>query len=801
MLTDLDKRYQNKIAKMTLEEKATLVGGSSIFGSAEMSKHHIPRLQFLDGGTGINFEQLFSDFATRFTEPEGENNIYNTEQLAEVRKKFYKPEQLDGELYPLYVLVKKMLDAWTGQPELAPGCYPPGILLGATFSPETVRKVGEALGMEAVAYHVDYLLGTPNVNIHRDPKNGRLFEGYSEDPRVVSTLAPELVKGVQSYPVIANVKHFAANNQETNRIGINEIITKRALYEIYLPGFCACVRAGVQSVMSAYNKINGVACTENAWLLTDVLRDEWGFEGLVMSDWGAVYNQVQAIHGGNDLNMPGPVNPQPVIEAVRRGALAESELDLAVNHILKVMDWLEDKKQVYEQNKTDRFSPEEFFRVGDVAAYEAAKEGIVLLKNQNKIFPVLPEDKRRVAVMGTGCERILTCGTGSAGVVTCRNTSFLKELSSLLGPKQVCMCSGQELSLAETCDTVLVVASLVGMEGNDRTDLLLSAPDRKLLESLIQNKKKAGYRIGLILNTCGPVDITEYEPDIDGIFCIFLPGMQGPRALANLICAVENPSGKLPVTFPKHDTDTPTYVNFPGEGAQVTYGEGIYVGYRYYDKKCVKPLYPFGYGLSYTSFEISNVTVNRKKFEDTVTLIGTITNTGSYPGAQVVQLYISDVESSVAKPVKELKKFHKLYLVPGEQKTFTFELDSEDFSYYDMDYEAFLCEEGYYDLIVATSSASADIVASVRVYKSGKSPYSYGLQSSVKVMFETPVLKAALLAWWQAENLDIGILYDTYQYSNSKKLQDIIPSKVDLNLATNEKLIKFMEDISNVVKP
>lgn len=794
-----NKERANKIANMTLEEKATLVGGSSIFGSAQNQKQGIGRLQFLDGGTGINFEQLFGDLAMKHADFACVNGMAATQILEELWTHYYEPDKMSREAYAFYEDMKRWLDEWTGLPDMAPGCYPPGIVLGATFHKELVHKVGAALGLEAMLYHVDYLLGTPNVNLHRDPKNGRLFEGYSEDPCVICALAPELVKGVQEYPVAANVKHFAANNQETNRIGINTIVSKRALYELYFPGFKACVEAGVKSVMSAYNRINGEACTENAWLLQDVLRKEWGFDGLVMSDWGAVYNQTKAIASGNDLNMPGPVDKEPIVHAVNAKMLDEAMLDQAVYHYLSVYDWLMKMRETHSQPSYTNEDIKQVIEKTDAIAYEAAKEGIILLKNDKNVFPL--KEGARVAIVGSGCRELLSCGTGSAGITTNRNTNLVTELREILGNDAICIFDDVEDMKAEAFDCILAVTCVEGQEGNDRTSLLLHSVDEGILRKVIAQKGNNSFRLGLILNVCGPVDIMEFVDNIDGIFCTFLPGMQGARALARLVCGLENPSGKLPLTFPKHDVDTPSYVNFPGDGGQVVYGEGIYVGYRYYDKKKIKPLYPFGYGLSYTSFEITGVGVSRKRFEQEVMLRFSIKNIGAMAGAQVVQLYVSDVVSSQPKPVKELKAFKKIYLQPGESICESFVLTSKDFAYFDMDYDCFLCEEGYYDLILATSSDASDVVETIRVYKEGKSPYSYGLQSTIKVLYERRELKAALTDWWKKEGLDIGLLNSTYQYSSSRRLIDILPSDIGTEAAGDEKRRRLLAQFALVEKP
>lgn len=792
----MKNKVHNVIKQMTLEEKAALVNGATFFGTAEISRLGIERLQMLDGGTGINFEQLFGDFYSSLSEEESTNGMIGSTLLQNVIDNFYNPEKLSANEIQVYEWIKERLDERTGMPELAPGCFPPGILLGATFNPETAYEIGKALGLEAFAYKIDVLLGTPNVNIHRDPLNGRLFEGYSEDPCLVSTLAPQLVRGVQEYPVAANVKHFAANNQESNRVGINETISKRSLEEIYFPGFKSCVTDGkVKTVMSAYNKINGTACTESEWLLKNTLRDEWGFDGTVMSDWGAVYHPVKALAAGNDLAMPGPIDSKPIVAAVNSGALSVDKLNTACENMLSLIFELSEKKYNYSET----ISEKKIMSSTDEIALNAALEGIILLKNENNIFPL--HKSNRIILTGSGRENLITCGSGSAGITTNRNTSFNNELEKIVGSEQIIVSEDISDIDIKADDVIIAVASLSGMEGNDRPDMQLSAYDREVLEFLSSIKRnKPTLKAALILNVCGPVELVEYEPYLDGIFCMFLPGMMGGKAMAQLICGKANPSGKLPITFPKYYHETPTSLNFPGDGNEVYYGEGIYVGYRYYDKKQVKPMYHFGYGLSYTNFEIYDIKTNTEEFTDKITVTGKIKNTGKLEGAQVVQIYVSDVVSSVPKPTKELKKFKKVLLQPNEEKMFSFILTEEDFSYFDMDYDSFLCEEGYFNIIVSTSSREEDCVAVCRVYKKGTSPYSFGLNSTVKVMYENERLKKALYDWFRAEGLDRGIVDSNYQYTPSRRICEIIPSHVDVTPEANPRLKEFISQISLVEK-
>ncbi len=767
----------NKLKEMTLEEKARMVCGATFFGMADLPRLGIPRMQLLDGGTGMNFEQLFGDMADLHNlKVDSTNGMVGSTVLMHVIEYYFEPEKLNEEECKLRAWIEEHLEQNLNGVSYAPGCFPPGILLGATWDPEVIYAVGEALGKEANLYGVHVLLGTPNVNIHRDPLNGRLFEGYSEDPCLVSKLAPELVKGVQKYGVAANVKHFAANNQETNRVGINEWISERALEEIYLPGFKACVQEGkVQTVMSAYNRINGVPCTENHWLLTEELRDNWGFDGVVLSDWGAVYHPAEALAAGNDLAMPGPIDPQPVIDAVKNGKLKEEELDLAVGRLLKMIDWICEhfRKAAFTQDEV-----EEMRKFTDQAAYEAAASGIVLLENQG-IFPL--KQGQKVAIVGSGAEKLLECGTGSAGITTNRTTSIYECLKKQLGNDMVYLNE-----VPSDTDVVLCISRMGGMEGNDRKNLQLPAEDMELLKQL------QGKTVGLLLNTCGPVDLSALDRHtVKGVFSMFLPGMEGGHAMADILTGKVNPSGKLPLTFPVRYEDTPTYLNFPGDGYEVNYGEGIYVGYRYYDKKKIRPLYPFGYGLSYTTFEVDNLCVKNGSVEytsvnnaeeeltitDEVRFSVDVTNTGDRAGAEVVQIYIRDMESTLAKPVKELKAFQKVFLKAGEKKTLDFALSKADLVSYDGDRKEWIAEEGYYEVLVAVSSAEEDVKASFRFYLEDKTPYSYGVNSTVKTIYEHPQLKELAVKLWETEGWDQGILESNYQYTNNKLLIDIVPDK------------------------
>lgn len=822
------------LEQMTIEEKADMVCGASNFCTADASRYGVPAIRMLDGGTGINYEQLIADLILSWrTNPRDEEEAWLMKDFSATEERnvifdYFRPDKLTEKETKVWKKVREYLkeqfiknttnnDTTLAFVEMAgdaaadimsPACFPCGMMLGATFNPDVVNQTGHALGREARAYGVSMLLGTPNINIHRDPLGGRLFEGFSEDPCLVAKLAPEYVKGVQAEGVAANIKHFAANNQEKNRQGINETISERALQEIYFPGFRACVeQAQPATVMAAYNKINGTACTANEWLLDGILRKYWGFEGMVVSDWGAVYDPIAALKAGNDLNMPGiTADSEKVVQAVEAGELIEEELDRNVARVLELMD-------TYGSPECYDMSAQYIMDMSKQSAYKAACEGIVLLKNENGIFPIRSKGKAGndsvfetvsdeevmsgVVLCGSGAIRLYDCGTGSAGITTDKDSSIYEGLIQ----------NGVEVSIGIPAvgkragiSTYICVARIPGMEGNDRKNMKLSVEDAQILNQMLDLKRENPMvKLGLILNVSGPVDLALWEHELDGIFCMFLPGMEGGHAMADILTGRVNPSGKLPLTFPKKHKDTPTYLNFPGDGYQVNYGEGIYVGYRYYDKKMVEPLYPFGHGLSYSHFEISNERaiadsvpvelvypdgkVDNKKMPvltDSLRIAVDVINQGPEEfseGMEVVQLYISDPYATISKPVKELKAFKKIRLAYGEREKVTFTLTKEDFASFDSDLHQWVAEEGVYNILIGNSSRN--IVCSMPVYLDAKTEYSYSLQTPIKVLYENSVTKAHMNHLWFRLGLDPADIDNKYEYEPHTRLINLVHLKCE----------------------
>lgn len=729
-LTD-ESSIPRLLREMSTKEKIDLLTGKSFFSTQEMSQYGIPSIRYLDGATGVNLMQYLGELVgesmykedTDEKEAEAEQSSASNNESGAAFQEIIGlatshtplPDEMPEEAKQAIYQLRALVDSIRPEGE-EPGCFPPGMLLGATWQPELIYKVGEAVAREAMAYGIDVLLGTPNTNIHRDPRNGRLFESFSEDPYLSSRMAPEFAKGVQDQGMVADVKHFAANNQETLRQGINEHISERALREIYLPGFEATVKEGkVETVMSAYNSINGKPCAQNDWLLTKVLKEEWGFEGQVVSDWGAVYDQVEALKAGNDMDMPGPRGKQLLYDAAEAGIIPAERIDDAVARTLRMI-----LKTPKFRGRTYTVIDNELSRT---AAYNAAVEGITLLKNDG-ILPLAKDTK--IALMGKLSERFMESGSGSAQVDTSKFTSLLEETK-----KKTSDVLYEEIK--EDTEAVIITAGASGQEGSDRPNMDFNPADKEMLRAAIAEAKSAGKKIILLLNVAGPVDLMEYVDDVNAILCLFFPGMEGARATADILFGDANPSGRLPLTFPKKYRDCPTSKNFPGEFGEVVYGEGIYVGYRYYDYKEITPLYPFGFGLSYTDFEITNIRTATDTYdtrsEEPFVVSVRVKNNGNMAGKEVIQLYVHDVKSSLDKPEKELKAFVKVELQPREEKEVEMELNFRSFASYDTAQQQWTAEPGVYELLVGDSSAH--IVKSTKIMLTGKNPYGFSINSSI----------------------------------------------------------------------
>ena len=622
--------------------------------------------------------------------------------------------------------------------------FPIAVMLASTWNKEILEKVGKAMGEETREYGVDILLA-PAMNIQRNPLCGRNFEYYSEDPILSGEMASAFVKGVQSQGVGACIKHFVVNNQETNRMTIDTVISERALREIYLRSFeIAVKRSKPWTVMSAYNKLNGKYCSQHEWLLKKVLREEWGFDGFVMTDWYAGDNPVEQLKAGNDLIMPGKVNQvnpsrkdeiTEIMEALEEGKLSEDVLDECVKNILKVLANTPSFKNYKYSNDPDLDAHAE-------TAYKAGVEGAVLLKNES----VLPVNKdTKIAIFGTGQIETVKGGTGSGDThprytisilegarerglkideaLAEKYKKYIKEIREkeeyrpvrhqwgfLVYPKlpEDFLSEEDVNDTAERNDLAIVVISRISGEGEDRKlikgDFYLSDDELKLLKTVSREFHSKGKKVVVLLNIGAPIEIASWRDLVDGILLIWQAGQETGRITVDLLTGEVTPSGKLPITFPKDYSDIPSW-NFPGEPKEnpekVIYEEDIYVGYRYYDTFGVEPAYEFGYGLSYTNFDYSNLEISLK--DEVLKVSYTITNVGNKAGKEISQVYIKAPKGKIDKPIQELKAFHKTKLLkPHESEKISIEIPLRDLTSFNG--KEWVLERGNYEVRVGGSS-------------------------------------------------------------------------------------------------
>lgn len=660
------------VAQMTLEEKAGLCSGRDTWHTKGIERLGVPSIMMTDGPHGLRKQRASADHLGLF------DSVPST-------------------------------------------CFPSAAGVASSWNRQLIERMGQALGKECQAEGVSVLLG-PGANIKRSPLCGRNFEYFSEDPYLSSEMAAHHVKGVQSEGVGASLKHYAANNQEHRRMTSDSIVDERTLREIYLASFEGAVKqAQPWTVMCSYNKVNGEYAAEHEWLLTTVLKEEWGHEGFVVSDWGAVNDRVKSVAAGMELEMPTShgEGDRKIVEAVRSGALAEEKLDAAVERLLTVIF-----KAVDQRKSNASYDVEAHHQL----AREIARESMVLLKNDEGILPLAKNGK--IAVIGALAKRPRYQGSGSSLIHPTKLDDVVEEIAASAGAHaQVLYAQGYELDhdsvndtmaaealqVAREADAAVLFAGLPNRyesEGFDRMHLRMPANQVALIEAL------AAVQPNLVVVLCNgaPIEMPWLD-QTKGVLEAYLGGQALGGAVADLLFGDANPSGKLAETFPVQLSDNPSYLFFPGEGDRVEYREGLFVGYRYYDKKQMKPLFAFGYGLSYTTFAYSNLTVDKTKMTDADTLRVTVNvmNTGQRAGQEIVQLYVRDVESSVIRPLKELKGFEKVALEPGEEKSVAFTLSKRDFAYYDVDAGDWVVETGEFEILIGRSSEQIELSQTVVV--------------------------------------------------------------------------------------
>ena len=634
-------------------------------------------------------------------------------------------------------------------------CFPTATCMASTWDVDLIHKLGEAIAEECIALKVDVILG-PGVNMKRTPLCGRNFEYYSEDPYLAGEIAVSFIKGVQSKGVGTSLKHFAANNQEYQRSTISSEIDERTLREIYLPTFEAAVKkAKPWTVMCSYNKINGTYAAENHRLLTEILREEWSFEGFVVSDWGAVHDRVEALKAGLDLEMPGPRERRgkAVIDAVRLGKLDESVLDEAVHRILDI---------VFKAAETKKGGSFDVVR-HHALARRVAGEGMVLLKNDG-ILPL--KIHKHIAVIGLAAKEAYYQGGGSSHINPTQLDNPYEELQKMAGDAKLSYAEGypkdesfDQALIDEACknarsaEVALLYLSLPATkesEGYDRPDLDLTSHQVALIKAVTAVQTNTI----VILNNGAPVVMSEWIDGTAAVLDAWMMGQAGGGAIADVLFGKVNPSGKLAETFPLKLIDTPAYINYPGENSAVRYGEGIFMGYRYYDTKQVPALFPFGYGMSYTTFDYQNPKVSSQTLRDVdgLTVSVDVTNTGKMAGKEVVQVYMHDHKSRLVRPPKELKGFAKVELKPGETKTVTVPLDFRAFAYYHPAYKQWITEDGEFDILIGASSTDIRCTQTVTLNSTLELPSILNRESTLREWIEDPRGMSVLAPFYQQMN-------------------------------------------------
>jgi beta-glucosidase len=666
----LEARVDDLLSRLTLDEKVSLVHGDTLFTTPAIDRLGLPRRWMSDGPHGVR-----EDVGANTFNPAGRTDDFTT-------------------------------------------CLPVGIALAATWNPAAAQAYGDVIGEEARKRGKDIMLG-PSVNIMRTPLNGRNAEYLGEDPFLASRLTVSYIRAVQAHNVASCVKHFAANNQETRRGSINVEMNERTLREIYLPAFRAAVQeGGVWAVMGAYNKLRGQYCCENDYLLNHVLKGEWGFPGLVMSDWGGTHDTREAVLNGLDLEMGSrkPHLAEAFRDGLQKGEYPMAVLDDKVRRNLRVM-FATHAFEVRPEGSINTSAHQQ-------AARRVAEESVVLLKNASGALPLDPVKLTSIAVIGDDAVRLQAYGGDSARIKAFYEISPLEGILRRVGGNvnvtfsegwrkdgDATALAARAVLAAKAADVTIVVAGLnrqrpFDCEGTDRKDLKLPYGQDALIQQVVQ----ANPRTIVVLVSGGPVEMDAWLAQVPAVVQAWYGGMEAGTAIAGVLFGDVNPSGRLPCTFPKKLEDTPAFSGgaraYPGENGVEHYDEGLLVGYRWYDTKAVEPLFPFGFGLSYTSFTYSGLklTAGSGPQGPVVSVEFEVTNTGERAGAEVAQVYVHQAKPGLPRPLRELKGFRKVFLKPGEKQTVSVPLGREAFAYYSPDQDGWVAEKDDFTISVGGSS-------------------------------------------------------------------------------------------------
>ncbi len=660
-------KHGDIIAKLTTEEKAGFCSGADFWHLKSLEKLGIPEIMVCDGPHGLRKQNRDN----------GEVGITNS---------------------------------------IPATCYPTAATSACSWDPELLGEMGKALAQECLKEKVSVILG-PGANMKRSPLCGRNFEYFSEDPFLAGRLASGFIDGVQSKGIGTSMKHFATNSQETRRMTVSSVMDERTLREIYLPAFEYAVKKSQPwTIMNAYNRLNGEYCAENDKLQNKILRDEWGFDGLVVSDWGAVNKRAYGLKNGNDLEMPysGGYNDRNIVKAVENGEISMDDLDKAVDRVLDlILKSAETLKQDYDVD----------LNANHAVARKIACASMVLMKNEDNILPLKKDCK--VAVIGAMAKEPRYQGAGSSQINPTRIDCAWDSLIELgvnatyakgYDPKGIeSVLLDEAAATAKDADVVLAFIGLTPeyeSEGYDRSHMNLPAEHDRLIAKLLEVNKN----VVVVLAGGSPVEMP-WKNDVKAILNTYLSGQSTGSAAARILTGKVNPSGKLAETYPEKLSDNPSFAYFPGDRATTEYREGIYIGYRYYDTAMKEVAFPFGFGLSYTEFEYSDLVLDKTNMKDSDELVLTfkIKNIGKVAGSETAQVYVRDVQSTINRPEKELKGFKKVHLEAGEEKQVTITLDKRAFAYYNTNINDWHVESGEFEIIVGASSRDIKLTASVAV--------------------------------------------------------------------------------------
>ncbi|NLL04576.1 MAG: glycosyl hydrolase [Clostridiaceae bacterium] len=716
----MNRDIKKIISEMTVEEKASLCSGLDNWRTKPVERLGIPSIMMTDGPNGLRKQM-------------------EDAQLTDVNN------------------------------SIPATCFPTAVAMACSWDRNLLKKIGDAIAQECLAEGVSIVLG-PGANIKRSPLCGRNFEYFSEDPYLSSEMAANHIDGVQSRGVGSSLKHFCANNQEYRRLTVNANVDERTLREIYLASFEGAVKQSKPwTVMCCYNKVNGEYGSENSYLLTDILRKEWEHDGIVVSDWGAVNKRVKGLKAGLELEMPysGGDRDRQIAEAVAKGELSEEVLDRAVERLLKIIFRAVDSKK---PNSTfDKKAHHELAR-------EVARESMVLLKNEDNILPL--KKQGTIALIGAFAKEPRFQGGGSSHVCpTYLSNAYDGIINAKDQKAEIIYSQGYNLEsdkidenlideatkVAAKSDVAVIFAGLIESyesEGYDREHLCIPQNHIKLIEAV----SKVQANTVVILSNGSPIEMP-WIGKVKAVLETYLGGQAIGEAIADVLFGDLCPCGKLAETFPMELSHNPSYLNFPGEGDLVEYKEGLFVGYRYYDTKKIKPLFPFGFGLSYTNFEYSDIKLSKKEILDneTLNISVKVKNVGQMRGKEIVQLYVRDIEKSVIRPDKELKGFDKIELDVGEEKTVTFTLNKRAFAYYNTEIKDWYVESGEFEILIGKSSQQIVLSDFVTVNSTTKIKKKFDMNSTVEDIMNSPggldKLNQVMHGFLAKHGMDRGIKY------------------------------------------